>query len=69
MRCFWWCNPLNMHMHWKKHETVMVFFKPCKSGQIHEDVRELERLPGGLGIQTIGDDTAILYRGKNYVQP
>lgn len=60
---------LNMHMHWKKHETIKVFFKPCKPGQIHEYVQEIERLSGGIGIQIIGDDTAIFYRGKNYVQP
>ncbi|CAI0425599.1 unnamed protein product [Linum tenue] len=24
---------LNMHMHWKKHETVKVICKPCKPGQ------------------------------------
>lgn len=60
---------LNMHLHWKKHETVKVFFKPCKPGQIHEYVREIERLSGGIAIQIIGDDTAIFYRGKNYVQP
>lgn len=60
---------LNMHMHWKKHETVKVFFKPCKPGQIHEYVQEIERLSGGIAIQIIGDDTAIFYRGKNYVQP
>ncbi|CAO2838165.1 unnamed protein product [Amaranthus hypochondriacus] len=60
---------LNMHMHWKKHETVKVFFKPCKPGQVHEYVKEIERLSGGIAIQIIGDDTAIFYRGKNYVQP
>ncbi|KNA19210.1 hypothetical protein SOVF_063670 [Spinacia oleracea] len=60
---------LNMHMHWKKHETVKVFFKPCKPGQIHEYVQEIERLSGGIAIQIIGDDTSIFYRGKNYVQP
>lgn len=60
---------LNMHLHWKKHETIKVFFKPCKPGQIHEYVQEIERLSGGIAIQIIGDDTAIFYRGKNYVQP
>ncbi|KAJ6756934.1 GROUP II INTRON SPLICING FACTOR CRS1-LIKE [Salix koriyanagi] len=27
---------LNMHLHWKKHETVKVTCKPCKQGHIHE---------------------------------
>ncbi|KAI9195714.1 hypothetical protein LWI28_017407 [Acer negundo] len=60
---------LNMHMHWKKHETVKVFCKPCKPGQVHEYAEEISRLSGGIPIQIIGDDTIIFYRGKNYVQP
>lgn len=60
---------LNMHLHWKKHETVKVYFKPCKPGQVQEYADELARLSGGIPIQIIGDDTAIFYRGKNYVQP
>ncbi|KAL5733974.1 hypothetical protein ACOSP7_031835 [Xanthoceras sorbifolium] len=60
---------LNMHMHWKKHETVKVFCKPCKPGQIHEYAEEMARLSGGIPIQIIGDDTIVFYRGKNYVQP
>ncbi|XP_034686732.1 uncharacterized CRM domain-containing protein At3g25440, chloroplastic [Vitis riparia] len=60
---------LNMHMHWKKHETVEVICKPCKPGQVHEYANEIARLSGGTPIQIIGDDTIIFYRGKNYVQP
>lgn len=60
---------LNMHMHWKKHETVKVFCKPCKPGQIHEFAEEVARLSGGIPIQIIGDDTVVFYRGKNYMQP
>ncbi|GAB2292043.1 hypothetical protein Dimus_026290 [Dionaea muscipula] len=60
---------LNMHMHWKKHETVKVFFKHCKPGQLQEYALEIARLSGGVPIQMIGDDTVIFYRGKNYVQP
>ncbi|KAK2644948.1 hypothetical protein Ddye_020143 [Dipteronia dyeriana] len=60
---------LNMHMHWKKHETVKVFCKPCKPGQVHEYADEIARLSGGIPIQIIGDDTIVFYRGKNYVQP
>lgn len=60
---------LNMHMHWKKHETVKVICKPCKPGQVHEYANEIARLSGGTPIQIIGDDTIIFYRGKNYVQP
>lgn len=60
---------LNMHLHWKKHETVKVICKPCKPGQVHEYARELERLSGGVAIQVIGNGTIVFYRGKNYVQP
>lgn len=60
---------LNMHMHWKKHETVKVFCKPCKPGLVHAYADEIARLSGGIPIQIIGDDTIIFYRGKNYVQP
>jgi RNA-binding protein YhbY len=60
---------LNMHMHWKKHETVKVICKPCKPGQVHEYAQEIARLSGGIPIQILGDDTVIFYRGKDYVQP
>ncbi|XP_043707519.1 uncharacterized CRM domain-containing protein At3g25440, chloroplastic-like [Telopea speciosissima] len=60
---------LNMHLHWKKHETVKVICKPCKPGQVHEYAREIARLSGGIPIQKIGDDTIIFYRGINYIQP
>ncbi|KAJ6917456.1 hypothetical protein NC652_019718 [Populus alba x Populus x berolinensis] len=61
---------LNMHMHWKKHETVKVICNSsCKPGQVQEFAQEIARLSGGIPIQIIGDDTVIFYRGKNYVQP
>ncbi|KAJ0977113.1 hypothetical protein J5N97_012587 [Dioscorea zingiberensis] len=60
---------LNMHLHWKKHETVKVVCKPCKPGQVHEYASEIARLSGGTPIQVIGEDTIVFYRGKNYVQP
>ncbi|KAI7994740.1 putative CRM domain-containing protein [Camellia lanceoleosa] len=52
-----------------KHETVEAICKPCKPGQVHEYANEIARLSGGIPIHTIGDDTIIFYRGKNYVQP
>ncbi|RZC86972.1 hypothetical protein C5167_030320 [Papaver somniferum] len=59
----------NMHMHWKHHETVKVFCKPCRPGEVHEYAKEIARLSGGIPIQVIGNDTIVFYRGKNYVQP
>ncbi|XP_060167834.1 uncharacterized CRM domain-containing protein At3g25440, chloroplastic [Lycium barbarum] len=60
---------LNMHLHWKKHETVKVVCRPCKPGQIHEYAAELTRLSRGIVIDIKPDNTIIFYRGKNYVQP
>lgn len=60
---------LNMHLHWKKHETVKVTCKPCKPGQIDEYAEELARLSKGIAIDIRPDNTIIFYRGKNYVQP
>ncbi|KAF6161811.1 hypothetical protein GIB67_008572, partial [Kingdonia uniflora] len=60
---------LNMHLHWKKHETVKVICRPCKPGQVHEYADEISRLSGGTPIQIIGDDTIVFYRGRHYVQP
>ncbi|GJN16673.1 hypothetical protein PR202_gb03690 [Eleusine coracana subsp. coracana] len=60
---------LNMHLHWKKHESVKVICKPCKPGQMQEYANEIARLSGGISFNIIGDDTIVFYRGKNYVQP
>ncbi|XP_021911044.1 uncharacterized CRM domain-containing protein At3g25440, chloroplastic [Carica papaya] len=60
---------LNMHLHWKKHETVKVYCKPCKPGQVHEYAEELARLSKGIAIDIKPDNSIIFYRGKNYVQP
>ncbi|KAL9241373.1 hypothetical protein vseg_015493 [Gypsophila vaccaria] len=60
---------LNMHLHWKNHETVKVVCKPCRPGQVHEIADELSRLSKGIVIDIKPDNTVIFYRGKNYVQP
>ena len=61
---------LNMHLHWKKHETVKVICKPCnKPGQIHEYAEELARLSKGIVIDVKPNNAIVLYRGKNYVRP
>ncbi|KAE9446949.1 hypothetical protein C3L33_21152, partial [Rhododendron williamsianum] len=60
---------LNMHLHWKKHETVKVICRPCKPGQINEYAEELTRLSKGIVIDIKPNNTIIFYRGKNYVQP
>ncbi|KAJ7946708.1 RNA-binding CRS1 / YhbY (CRM) domain protein [Quillaja saponaria] len=60
---------LNMHLHWKKHETVKVICKPCKPGQVHAYAEELARLSKGIVIDIKPNNTIIFYRGKNYVQP
>lgn len=60
---------LNMHLHWKNHETVKVICKPCKPGQVHEYAEELARLSKGIVIDIKPNNIIIFYRGKNYVQP
>ncbi|KAL1200402.1 putative CRM domain-containing protein [Cardamine amara subsp. amara] len=61
---------LNIHLHWKKHETVKVICKPCnKLGQVHEYAEELARLSKGIVIDVKPNHTIVLYRGKNYVRP
>ncbi|KAJ0641035.1 putative CRM domain-containing protein [Helianthus annuus] len=60
---------LNMHLHWKNHETVKVVCKPCKPGQIHDYADELTRLSKGIVIDIKPNNVIIFYRGKNYVQP
>ncbi|KAL9297460.1 hypothetical protein ACSQ67_023356 [Phaseolus vulgaris] len=60
---------LNMHLHWKNHETVKVICKPCKPGQVHEYAEELARLSKGIVIDIKPNNIIIFYRGKNYAQP
>ncbi|KAF3444173.1 hypothetical protein FNV43_RR13863 [Rhamnella rubrinervis] len=60
---------LNMHLHWKNHETVKVICRPCKPGQVHEYAEELACLSKGIVIDIKPDNTIIFYRGKNYVRP
>uniref|UniRef100_A0A1J3JI30 Putative CRM domain-containing protein, chloroplastic n=1 Tax=Noccaea caerulescens TaxID=107243 RepID=A0A1J3JI30_NOCCA len=60
---------LNMHLHWKKHETVKVICNNSKPGQVQEYAEELAKLSGGVPVNIIGDDTIVFYRGKGYVQP
>ncbi|TYI45800.1 hypothetical protein E1A91_D13G063600v1 [Gossypium mustelinum] len=60
---------LNMHLHWKKHETVKVICKPCKLGQVLEYAEELARLSKGIVFDIKPNNTIIFYRGRNYVQP
>ncbi|KEH32319.1 CRS1/YhbY domain protein [Medicago truncatula] len=60
---------LNMHLHWKNHETVKVICKPCKPGQAHEYSEELSRLSKGIVIDIKPNIIIIFYRGMNYVQP
>lgn len=60
---------LNMHLHWKRHETVKVFCKPCRPGQVYKYAQELTRLSKGIVIDINANKTIIFYRGKNYAQP
>ncbi|KAI7729131.1 hypothetical protein M8C21_005473 [Ambrosia artemisiifolia] len=60
---------LNMHLHWKKHETLQVIIKTFTPEEVKDMAVELARLTGGIVLDIYNDDTIIMYRGKNYSQP
>ncbi|KAM7501645.1 hypothetical protein LguiB_000549 [Lonicera macranthoides] len=60
---------LNMHLHWKKHQTLKVIVKTFSPEEVKEIAVELARLSGGIVLDFQEDNTIIMYRGKNYSQP
>ncbi|KAI3526431.1 hypothetical protein L1887_05684 [Cichorium endivia] len=60
---------LNMHLHWKKHETLQVIVKTFTPDEVKEMAVELARLSGGIVLDIQDNETIIMYRGKNYSQP
>ncbi|XP_065875634.1 uncharacterized CRM domain-containing protein At3g25440, chloroplastic isoform X2 [Euphorbia lathyris] len=60
---------LNMHLHWKKHQTLQVVVKTFTPEEVKEIAAELARLTGGIVLDIHEEDTIIMYRGKNYSQP
>ena len=60
---------LNMHLHWKKHQTLQVIVKTFTPDEVKEIATELARLSGGIVLDIQDGNTIIMYRGKNYVQP
>ena len=60
---------LNMHLHWKKHQTLKVVVKTFSPEEVKEIAVELARLTGGIVLDIHEEDTIIMYRGKNYSQP
>ncbi|PIA25792.1 hypothetical protein AQUCO_10800043v1 [Aquilegia coerulea] len=60
---------LNMHLHWKKHQTLKVVVKTFTTEEVKEIAAELARLSGGIVLDIQEDNTIIMYRGKNYSQP
>lgn len=60
---------LNMHLHWKKHQTLQVVVKTFSPEEIKEIAVELARLTGGIVLDIYEENTIIMYRGKNYSQP
>lgn len=60
---------LNMHLHWKKHQTLQVIVKTFSPDEVKEIASELARLSGGIVLDIQEDETIIMYRGKNYSQP
>ncbi|XP_010276142.1 PREDICTED: uncharacterized CRM domain-containing protein At3g25440, chloroplastic isoform X2 [Nelumbo nucifera] len=60
---------LNMHLHWKKHQTLKVIVKTFTPEEVKEIAAELARLSGGIVLDIHEENTIIMYRGKNYSQP
>lgn len=60
---------LNMHLHWKKHQTLKVVVKTFSPDEVKEIAAELARLSGGIVLDIHEENTIIMYRGKNYSQP
>lgn len=60
---------LNMHLHWKKHQTLKVIVKTFSPEEVKEIATELARLSGGIVLDIHEENTIIMYRGKNYSQP
>ncbi|KAJ4962497.1 hypothetical protein NE237_022436 [Protea cynaroides] len=60
---------LNMHLHWKKHQTVKVVVKTFTPEEVKEIAAELARLSGGIVLDIHEENNIIMYRGKNYSQP
>ncbi|KAL9239656.1 hypothetical protein vseg_013958 [Gypsophila vaccaria] len=60
---------LNMHLHWKKHQTLQVIVKTFTPVEVKEIAVELARLTGGIVLDIHEEYTIIMYRGKNYAQP
>uniref|UniRef100_A0A2P2NFG0 CRM domain-containing protein n=1 Tax=Rhizophora mucronata TaxID=61149 RepID=A0A2P2NFG0_RHIMU len=60
---------LNMHLHWKKHQTLKVVVKTFTPDEVKEIASELARLTGGIVLDIHEENTIIMYRGKNYSQP
>ncbi|XP_077229521.1 RNA-binding CRS1 / YhbY (CRM) domain protein isoform X2 [Tasmannia lanceolata] len=60
---------LNMHLHWKKHQTLKVIVKTFSPEEVREIAAELARLSGGIVLDIHEENTIIMYRGKNYSQP
>ncbi|KAL5994714.1 hypothetical protein ACLOJK_024767 [Asimina triloba] len=60
---------LNMHLHWKKHQTLKVMVKTFTPEEVRQIAVELARLSGGIVLDIHEENTIIMYRGKNYCQP
>lgn len=60
---------LNMHLHWKKHQTLKVIVKTFSPEEVKEIAVDLARLSGGIVLDIQEENIIIMYRGKNYSQP
>eukprot|EP00249_Psilotum_nudum_P020517 c27739_g2_i3 orf=414-1658(-) len=59
----------NMHLHWKKHQTVNVWCRNFSKEEVNDIAEQLARLSGGIVVDIKEGDTIAMYRGKNYTRP
>ncbi|CAM6044061.1 unnamed protein product [Sphagnum compactum] len=60
----------NMHLHWKKHETVQIRCDTFAKEKLQGMGEQLERLSGGIMVDIHeANKTIVMWRGRNYKRP
>ncbi|KAH8972490.1 hypothetical protein BDL97_02G199900 [Sphagnum fallax] len=60
----------NMHLHWKKHETVQIRCDTFATEKLQGMGEQLERLSGGIMVDIHeANKTIVMWRGRNYKRP
>jgi hypothetical protein len=60
----------NMHLHWKKHETVQIRCDTFAKEKLQGMGEQLERLSGGIMVDIHeANKSIVMWRGRNYKRP